>query len=126
MLREKDAEGIFVCGKGTFIHQYNYFDTTVSIYIGDDVRTGHFNVFYIHDHSISGTEPIWTQPIKIKKGDIIIGNGSWIGAHTTILMGVDIGEGVVIGAGAVVTKSIKDFDIMGGVPAKVISRGLTK
>ena len=52
--------------------------------------------------------------------NITIGNDVWIGANSMILDGVKIGNGVIIGAGAVVTKNIPDYAIVGGVPAKVI------
>lgn len=50
----------------------------------------------------------------------VIGNDVWIGRNATIIAGVKIGNGVIIGAGAVVTKDIPDYAIAVGVPAKVI------
>jgi acetyltransferase-like isoleucine patch superfamily enzyme len=44
----------------------------------------------------------------------------WVGANTTILDGVIIGEGAIIAAGSVVTKSVPPNCIVGGVPAKII------
>jgi acetyltransferase-like isoleucine patch superfamily enzyme len=54
------------------------------------------------------------------KGDIIIKNDVWIGLNCTILDGLTIGNGAVIGAGSVVTKDIEPYSIVGGNPAKVI------
>ncbi|KXU99901.1 acetyltransferase [Gluconobacter potus] len=54
------------------------------------------------------------------KGDVIIGNDVWIGAHATIMSGVTIGDGAVIAAQALVTKSVPPYAIVGGNPAKVI------
>lgn len=54
-----------------------------------------------------------TQPIHI-------GNDVWIGAKSVILPGVCIGDGSIIGAGAIVTKSIPPYSVAVGVPAKVI------
>jgi len=45
---------------------------------------------------------------------------SWIGARAIIQPGVEIGEGAIVGSGAVVTKNIPDFEIFAGVPAKRI------
>lgn len=53
------------------------------------------------------------------KGNVTIGNDVWIGANVTILSGVNIGSGSVIGAGSVVTKSIPNYAIAFGNPAKV-------
>ena len=54
------------------------------------------------------------------KGDITIGNDVWIGNDVTILSGVTIGDGAVIAAGAVVAKDVMPYDVVGGVPAKVL------
>lgn len=56
------------------------------------------------------------------KGDIIIGNDVWLGVDSKILSGVHIGDGCVVAAGAVVTKDVAPYSIVGGVPAKVIGR----
>lgn len=50
----------------------------------------------------------------------IIGNDVWIGADTCILGGVTIGDGAVVAAGAVVTKDVESYSIVGGVPARKI------
>lgn len=50
----------------------------------------------------------------------IIGNDVWIGSKATILQGVTVGNGAIIAAGAVVTKDVPPYAIVGGVPAKVI------
>ncbi len=52
---------------------------------------------------------------------IIIGHDVWIGARAMILDGVTVGTGAVIAAGAVVTKNVPPYAIVGGVPAKIIS-----
>lgn len=49
-----------------------------------------------------------------------IGNDVWIGKNAIIIAGVKIGNGAIIGAGAVVTKDVPDYAIVGGVPAKII------
>lgn len=51
---------------------------------------------------------------------VVLGNDVWIGHGSTILPGVKIGTGAGIGAGAVVSKDVPPFAIMGGVPAKLI------
>ena len=53
-------------------------------------------------------------------GPIHIGEGSWIGAGVIVLDGVTIGKGCIVGAGAVVTRSLPDYSVSTGVPAKVI------
>lgn len=51
---------------------------------------------------------------------IIIGNDVWIGSNSKILEGVKIGNGAIIATGAVVTKDVEPYSIVGGVPAKKI------
>ena len=77
------------------------------------------------------TNTISTFPLKVKclhlvayeafsKGDIIVEDDVWIGQNAIILSGVHIGQGAVIAAGAVVTKDVPPYAIVGGNPAKVI------
>lgn len=54
------------------------------------------------------------------KGNIIVNDDVWIGFGATILSGIRIGQGAVIAAGAVVTKDVPPYAIVGGVPAKII------
>jgi virginiamycin A acetyltransferase len=61
-------------------------------------------------------------PEKMSKGDVIIGNDVWIGLNATILSGITIGDGVIIAANAVVTKSVEPYAIVGGNPAKLIKK----
>ena len=52
--------------------------------------------------------------------EVVIGNDVWIGANVIILPNVHIGDGAVIAAGAVVTKDVDPYAVVGGVPAKII------
>ena len=56
------------------------------------------------------------------KGDIVIGNDVWIGYEAIILSGVNIGDGAIIGARAVVTKDVPPYTVVGGIPAKEIKK----
>ena len=56
------------------------------------------------------------------KGDTVIGNDVWIGQNVTILPGVHIGDGAIIGANSVVTKDIPAYHIAGGNPSKIIRK----
>ena len=57
-----------------------------------------------------------------KAKNMIIGNHVWIGSNATVLSGVTIGEWAVVAAGAVVTKDVPPYTIVGGVPAKIIKK----
>jgi len=52
----------------------------------------------------------------------VIGNDVWIGAKVCIVNGVKIGDGAIIAAGAIVTKDVEPYSIVGGVPAKLIRK----
>lgn len=54
-----------------------------------------------------------------------IGNDVWIGSNVLLLPGVHIGDGAIIAAGAVVTKDVEPYSIVGGVPAKLIRKRFT-
>jgi serine acetyltransferase len=54
------------------------------------------------------------------RGEIIIGENSWIGAGAIILDGVKLGKGVIVGAGAVVTKDAPDYAVLVGAPARIV------
>jgi virginiamycin A acetyltransferase len=56
------------------------------------------------------------------KGDIIIGNDVWIGYNATIMAGVTVGDGAIIGANATVVKDVAPYTIVGGNPAKAIRK----
>lgn len=56
------------------------------------------------------------------KGKITIGNDVWIGYGVTILSGVNIGDGAVLGACALVNKDVTPYTIVGGIPAKMIKK----
>jgi virginiamycin A acetyltransferase len=56
------------------------------------------------------------------KGDTVIGNDVWIGLDATIMPGVNVGDGAIIGAKSIVTKDVEPYTIVGGNPAKKIKK----
>ncbi len=112
--------------KGTLkVGSRNYFNKNVKIVcferieIGDDCIIADSVHFYDHDHNCDDTTKlIRDQGYKTKP--IRVGNNVWIGAKATILKGVMIGDGAVIGAHAVVTKDIPPNAVAVGNPATVI------
>lgn len=61
----------------------------------------------------------------LKSAPITIGDNVWIGMRATILKGVNIGEGAIIAAGAVVVKDVPPHTLVGGVPAKIIKENIS-
>ncbi len=99
--------------------------TRAKIIMGDHIMTGP-NVTMItggHRYDIPGrTMKSIGNDEKLPENDmdIILEGDNWIGANSTILKGVTIGEGSIVAAGAVVVKDVPPYSIVGGVPAKVI------
>ena len=75
---------------------------------------------YTRSHSFDRTDiPMMEQGYGEVK-PVVIGNDVWIGSRVTIMPGVHIGNGVIIGASAVVTKDVPDYAVVGGSPAKTL------
>ena len=88
--------------------------------IGDYVMMGEDCTVITRNHRNDRTDiPMMHQGFEEER-PVTIGNDVWIGDKVTILAGVEIGDGCIIGAGSVVTKSIPPYSIAAGVPARVI------
>ena len=57
-----------------------------------------------------------------RKGDTVVGNDVWIGMNATIMPGITIGDGAIIGACAVVASNVEPYSIVGGNPARPIRK----
>lgn len=90
-----------------------------SIHIGKDVGVAPYCAFYPHNHGTSGGRTIASQPLNIR-GDIVVEDGAWLGHGVTVLSGVRIGKGAVVGAGSTVATDVPDGAIVWGVPARKI------
>ena len=87
--------------------------------IKNNVLIGYGTKILTQNHDISDKESL-IRFSGHNYGRVVIHDNVWIGANAVILPGVEIGEGAVIGAGAVVTKNIPAYTVYGGVPAKLI------
>ncbi len=93
------------------------------ITIGNGVLTGMYVIISDNSHGEISQEIMNCPPQKrplVSKGEVVIGNNVWIGDKAAILAGVHIGDGVIIGANAVVTKDVPAYSVVGGVPAKIL------
>ncbi len=89
--------------------------------IGNDVMMGPECMIFTKNHGMGSLDiPMWRQEFS-KPRPVVIEDDVWIGARVTILPGVHIGRGSVIGAGSVVTKDVEAYSVVGGNPAKRIS-----
>ena len=112
-------------GKGVFINFNSVFVDTCLISIGSRTLVGPNVSFY------SGTHPLDPAVRQGLRGpelgkEIHIGEDCWVGGNVIFLPGVTVGRGCVVGAGSVVTKSVPDFTIVAGNPARVIRKVTTE
>ncbi|MBK7377982.1 MAG: N-acetyltransferase [Ignavibacteriales bacterium] len=93
------------------------------VHIGDNVFIGH-NVTFINDKYPRATNEDGSLQTEVdwKVEETFIKNGASIGSSSTILCGLTIGEGAIVGAGSVVTKNVPPKTIVAGVPAKVLKK----
>lgn len=87
--------------------------------LGKQVAVGPGTVIRAANHCFDSLErPIMLQGHRY--GEVIVEDDVWIAANCTLTPGVHIGHGAVVGAGAVVTRNVEPFAIVGGVPARAI------
>jgi acetyltransferase-like isoleucine patch superfamily enzyme len=94
-----------------------------SIRLGEGVQVAPACGFYPYEHRFTAGQPIMEQPLQ-SKGDIVIGDGAWLGYGVIVLDGVTVGEGAVVGAGAVVTRDVPQDAVVAGVPARILGHRL--
>ena len=102
-------------GRNVFVNSGCCFQDHAGIEIGDGTLIGHQVVIATLNHVADPAR----RADMIPKG-VRIGKNVWIGAHATVLPGVNIGDDAIIAAGAVVTKDVEAGSVVGGVPAKKI------
>lgn len=106
-------------GDNVFIGDNVYISVHSCVEIGADTLIAPYVKIYDNNHLFTEVDtPIAMQ--SFESNPVIIERNVWIGCNSIVLPGVRIGEGSVIGAGAVVTKSIPRMTVAVGNPAKVI------
>ena len=101
-------------GSNTVINRFTYLDGRVSLKIGSNVNVSHYTLIQTLTH-----DPDNPDFVCLEK-PVVIGDHAWIGARAIICPGVTIGEGAVVAAGAVVTRDVEPYTIVGGNPARYI------
>lgn len=110
-----------IIGDNVSIHQMCYLDAEGGLEIGDDVSIGHRCTILSSNHRYDLADvPIKYQGMILKK--TILKNNIWIGCGTTILPGITIDTGCVVGSNSTVTKSIEKNSVVVGNPAKIIKK----
>ena len=110
-------------GENTYLGDFFRLSCVNKIHIGDNVLIGRLVSIWDNNHGNTDLKNLKKPPLKrnvYSKGPVIIGNNVWIGDKASIMPGVTIGEGAVIGSNAVVTKDIPPYSVAAGVPARII------
>ena len=90
--------------------------------IGANVMMGPEVIIYTSGHKHDRTDIPMVEQGSDETRPVTIGDDVWIGRRVMIMPGVTIGNGCIIGAGAVVTKDVPPYSVVGGVPAKVVKQ----
>jgi maltose O-acetyltransferase len=101
-------------GRRTVVNQQCCLDGRGGLTIGDYVNISAGVWILTDSHDME--DPLFREVLA----PVTIGNHAWIGSRALILPGVEVGEGAVVAAGAVVTRSVEPYTVVGGVPARLI------
>lgn len=116
----RNAQNVYV-GKNSHINHLCcvWAGENSKIVLGDNLLMGPGVGIFSSNHSMIKGQPMTFQ--ERREASIVIGDDVWLGAHSIITAGTHIADGVIVAAGAVVTHSITQEDvIVGGIPAKII------
>ncbi len=117
---ETAESGSITVGKHVRINAGCFLVSYAGITIGDDCLIGEYSSIRDANHRIDGQKLIREQGHD--SAPIVIGANVWIGRGTTILEGVRIGDGAVVGANSVVTHDVPAGAVVGGCPARPLKR----
>ena len=120
----RNAQNVYV-GKNSHINHLCcvWASENAKIVLGDNLLMGPGVGIFSSNHSMIKGQPMTFQ--ERKEASIVIGDDVWLGAHSIITAGTHIANGVIVAAGAVVTRSItQEGVIVAGIPAKIIGERL--
>jgi acetyltransferase-like isoleucine patch superfamily enzyme len=104
-----------ILGENVFANHHLTAMSVGTVIIEDGVMMGPGVGLFTVNHEPRNIRTIMTKEIHIRKN-------AWIGARVSILPGVTIGEGAIVGTGSIVTKDIPDYCVAVGNPARVIKK----
>lgn len=103
----------------------NWIGANLTIHGNGNVLIGDNNDFAPQITILTGSHEIGSHYRRAGEGVRFlckVGNGNWIGANSSLINGCSLGDGIVIGASALVTKDCEDDFLYAGVPAKKIKK----
>ncbi len=110
------VSGTIAAGSDCTINPYSVVRGTITL--GDGVRIGAQSSLLGFNHGFAPDRPVFRQPTSSK--GITVGDDVWIGSQVVVVDGVTIGDHAVLGAGAVVTRDVAPWMVVGGNPARPI------
>jgi|28_taG_2_1085356.scaffolds.fasta_scaffold00027_4 lipopolysaccharide O-acetyltransferase len=117
-----------VIGNRVQLNDYVHIGAVDQVVIGNDVLIASKVFITDHNHGCYSNEHIESSPSEnptdreLYSAPVIIEDKVWIGESVSIMPGVKIGHGAIIGAGSVVTKDVEKNTIVVGVPAKIVKK----
>ncbi len=112
-------------GNKSRIGNYSHLTSINSIEIGDNVLIAAHVLISDNSHGSITLDNANINPLERKlqsKGPVVIKDYVWVGEKASIMPGVTIGKGAIVGANSVVTKDVPDYCVVAGIPAKIIKR----
>lgn len=121
LANDSGANSHLSIGSGVFVGKNSHLGSYFPIEVGNNVMIG------AGSYIVSGNHRFETRSVPMSQqgfsgAAIKINDDVWLGARVVILPGVTIGKGAIIGAGSVVNKSVPDYEIWGGVPARFLKQ----
>ncbi|MCE7066129.1 acyltransferase [Dyadobacter sp. CY326] len=111
-----DCAGSLQIGRNSVINANCRIDNRGGISIGQNVSISNDVIILTADHDME------TLDLQGRTRAVVIQDYVWIGTRAMIMPGIVIGKGAIVAAGAIATKNVNPFDVVGGIPAKVIKR----
>jgi acetyltransferase-like isoleucine patch superfamily enzyme len=103
------------------LKSHTYIEASGGVTIGRYFHTGRGLTVFSVTHNYENAKSIPYDDVFIER-PVKINDFVWCGANVTILPGVSVGEGAIIGAGSVVTKDVPSYSIVGGNPARILKQ----
>ncbi|MDR4317680.1 maltose O-acetyltransferase [Niallia circulans] len=101
-------------GRNCAINDHVVLDGRGTLKIGNNVNISPYVKIYTAEHDVNSSN------FKYIEGKVVIDDYAWVSTNAMVMPGVTIGKGAIIAAGAVVTRNVEPYAIVGGVPAKKI------
>lgn len=104
-------------GEGCWINTGCYFELVEKVSIGNRVSIGQEVMILTNTHKVGDSS---RRAGALNAKPVTVGDGAWLSTRCTILPGVEIGEGAIVAAGAMVTKSVPPNVMVAGIPARIL------